>query len=215
MDGTLPIIIHLCSKGHLLYIEPIMHKRTFLSLLILGTLSFSACSSSKNTAQLAGTANKGSLEAPAAPQAEEASVFTSVSEKEEVEKEIRWLKMEEAYVLNQKEPRKIFVDVYTDWCGWCKKMDKETFANAAVAEYVNENFYAVKLDAESTREFEFAGEKMTERVVARQMGVSSYPTIVFIHEDFKQILPVPGYQSAKDFKEILVKFKAIDINQKQ
>lgn len=130
------------------------------------------------------------------------------------EKKINWLTLEEAYKLNQQEPRKIFVDVYTDWCGWCKKMDKETFANAEVAQYVNENFYAVKLNAESNREFEMAGEKMTDRAVAKQLGVNSFPTIVLIHEDFQKVQPVPGYRSAKEFKTILEQFKAIDINQK-
>ena len=130
------------------------------------------------------------------------------------EKKINWLTLEEAYKLNQQEPRKIFVDVYTDWCGWCKKMDKETFANAEVAQYVNENFYAVKLNAESNREFEMAGEKMTDRAVAKQLGVNSFPTIVLIHEDFQKVQPVPGYRPAKEFKTILEQFKAIDINQK-
>lgn len=128
---------------------------------------------------------------------------------------INWLTLEEAYRLNQEEPRKIFVDVYTDWCGWCKKMDKETFANAEVAAYVNENYYAVKLNAESKREFEMAGEKMTDMAVARQLGVNSFPTIVLIHEDFQKFQPVPGYQPAKEFKEILEQFKKIDINAKQ
>ena len=62
---------------------------------------------------------------------------------------IKWLTLEEAYKLNQKNPKKIFVDVYTNWCGWCKRMDRDTFQDAKVAEFVNENFYAVKLNAES------------------------------------------------------------------
>ena len=131
------------------------------------------------------------------------------------EEKINWLKLEEAYELNQKEPRKIFVDVYTDWCGWCKKMDKETFANAEVADYVNKNYYAVKLDAESQREFMMAGEKMNEATVARQLGVNSFPTIVLIHEDFQKFQPVPGFQPAKEFKDILTRFKAIDITVKK
>lgn len=125
---------------------------------------------------------------------------------------IEWLSLEEAYARNQEEPRKIFVDVYTDWCGWCKKMDKVAFANDKVADYANEHYYAVKLDAESDREFEMAGQKMTEQAVARQLGVRSYPTIVLIHEDFQKFQPVPGYREAEDFLEILTKFKAININ---
>ncbi|WP_017731976.1 thioredoxin family protein [Nafulsella turpanensis] len=127
---------------------------------------------------------------------------------------IQWLTLEEAYAKNLEEPRKIFVDVYTDWCGWCKKMDRETFADASVAAYVNENYYAVKLDAESDRAFEMAGEKMTEQMVARQFGVSSFPTIVLIHEDFQKYQPVPGFRPAKEFQDLLVKFKEINIHPK-
>lgn len=130
------------------------------------------------------------------------------------EEEINWLTLEEAYEKNKQEPRKIFVDVYTDWCGWCKKMDKETFANAQVASYVNDNYYAVKLDAESDRAFELEGQKLTERQVAQQFGVRSFPTIVLIHEDFQKFQPVPGYRPAQEFKEILERFKEININAK-
>lgn len=129
--------------------------------------------------------------------------------------EIEWLTLEEAFEKNKKEPRKIFVDVYTDWCGWCKKMDRETFADAEVAKYVNENYYAVKLNAESSRSFELGGQPMTEQMVARQFGVRSFPTIVLIHEDFQKYQPAPGYRPAREFQELLVNFKAININQKQ
>ena len=135
-------------------------------------------------------------------------------ENEGIEEKINWLTLEEAYAKNKQEPRKIFVDVYTDWCGWCKKMDKETFADPEVAAYVNKNYYAVKLDAESERAFTLEGQQMTEQQVAQQFGVRSFPTIVLIHEDFQKFQPVPGYRPARAFKEILENFKAININQK-
>ena len=65
--------------------------------------------------------------------------------------EIQWLTMEEAYEKTQKEPKKILVDVYTDWCGWCKVMDRGTFRDEKVVAYVNEHYYAVKFDAEQTK----------------------------------------------------------------
>ena len=120
--------------------------------------------------------------------------------------------MEEAFAKNKKEPRKIFVDVYTDWCGWCKRMDKDTFSNAEVAEYVNSNYYAVKLNAESDRQFKLGEAAMTESQVARQLGVSGYPTVVFIHEDFRTIEPVPGYQQPAQFMQMLKAFKAKSAN---
>ncbi|MEL6306057.1 MAG: DUF255 domain-containing protein, partial [Bacteroidota bacterium] len=62
--------------------------------------------------------------------------------------QVEWMSWEEALALSESdaEPKKIFVDVYTDWCGWCKKMDKDTFQNEAVATYMKEHFYMVKMD---------------------------------------------------------------------
>ena len=61
---------------------------------------------------------------------------------------IRWLSFEEAVALHAVEPKKLFIDVYTDWCGWCKRMDKTTFVDSAVASELGGHFYAVKLNAE-------------------------------------------------------------------
>ena len=66
------------------------------------------------------------------------------------QEKIQWMSIEEAYALtlSEENPKKIFIDVYTDWCGWCKRMDKATFQNAEVAAYMNANYYNVKFDAE-------------------------------------------------------------------
>ncbi len=61
---------------------------------------------------------------------------------------VQWITWEEAMELSKTEPRKIVVDVYTDWCGWCKKMDKATFQDEEIVEYINENYYAIKFNAE-------------------------------------------------------------------
>ncbi|HSJ67441.1 MAG TPA: DUF255 domain-containing protein, partial [Anditalea sp.] len=50
---------------------------------------------------------------------------------------INWLTFEEAAAMTEKDPKMIIVDVYTDWCGWCKKMDKGTFTDPTVVEYIN------------------------------------------------------------------------------
>lgn len=132
-------------------------------------------------------------------------VFFGFINKPDDQKEINWLSITEAYQKNQEEPRKIFVDVYTDWCGWCKKMDKETFSDPEVVDMVNDKFYAVKLNAENTEPITMAGDTTTAQMIARSMGVTGYPTIVYIKEDFKTIQPVPGYQNAKKFKSTLEK----------
>ena len=61
---------------------------------------------------------------------------------------MKWYTIEEVQALNEKDPKPILVDVYTDWCGWCKVMDRKTFANADVQAYIQENFYPVKFNAE-------------------------------------------------------------------
>ena len=80
------------------------------------------------------------------------AVLVAVASQAFAQGQINWVSWEEAVELNQREPRKIVVDVYTEWCGWCKKMDKATFQNEQVAAYVNENYYAIKFDAEQKEE---------------------------------------------------------------
>ena len=81
------------------------------------------------------------------------TVSTNAQEK------IQWMSIEEAYALTLTEstPKKIFIDVYTDWCGWCKRMDKATFQNPEVAAYMNAHYYNVKFDAEQKESIEMLG----------------------------------------------------------
>ena len=67
----------------------------------------------------------------------------------------KWYTWEEAVALNKTKPKKIVVDVFTNWCGWCKKMDKGAFSDPAVAAYIAANFYPVKLNAEQREEINF------------------------------------------------------------
>ncbi|WP_187262308.1 thioredoxin family protein [Pontibacter beigongshangensis] len=124
---------------------------------------------------------------------------------------IQWLTIEEAAAKLKKEPRKVVIDVYTDWCGWCRKMDKSTFADPAVAAYINKNYYAVKLDAESKQPITLNGHtynynpayKSHELAVALLQGQMSYPTTVYLNEKMEMLSPVPGYLDAAAFSKIL------------
>ncbi|MBC5991433.1 thioredoxin family protein [Pontibacter cellulosilyticus] len=124
---------------------------------------------------------------------------------------IKWLTIEQAAERMKQEPRKVFIDVYTDWCGWCKKMDKDTFTNPEVAALVNEHFYAVKLDAEGKQPITLNGHTYTykpeyrshELAVALLQGQMSYPTTVYLDEKMNMLAPVPGYLDAKNFSRIL------------
>ncbi|MBD8489428.1 thioredoxin fold domain-containing protein [Echinicola sp. CAU 1574] len=118
---------------------------------------------------------------------------------------IQWLSFDEATAMNQENPKMLIIDVYTDWCGWCKKMDKETFTDEGVIKYINENFYAVKLDAEnSKKKFEFKGKEYTEKSMSRAMRVSSYPNFVIMDAAMENITQLPGYREPEVFLKDLV-----------
>ena len=110
------------------------------------------------------------------------------------------MKFEEAIAANEKHPKMILVDVYTDWCGWCKKMDKDTFTDPKVIAHFQENFYAVKLNAEDTkRKFPFMGRTFTEAEMAASMRVNSYPNFVVIEPGLQNIAQLPGYREPAEF----------------
>ncbi|MHA4737005.1 thioredoxin family protein [Dyadobacter sp. MSC1_007] len=137
---------------------------------------------------------------------------------------IQWLTIEEAFAKIQKEPRKVLIDVYTDWCGWCKVMDRETFKDKAVTEYINKKYYAVKLDAEQKeaitlgdKKFKYlaqGGRGINEIALALTNNQPSYPTTVFLDDKFNMIQPLPGYLKAKEFHQIIT-FFGEDYHKKQ
>jgi len=123
---------------------------------------------------------------------------------------IKWLTIEQAAERMKTEPRKLVIDVYTDWCGWCKKMDKDTFTDPAVAALINKHYYAVKLDAEGKEPITLNGQTFTynpqnrahDLAVALLNGQMSFPTTVYLDEELKMLSPVPGYLDAKSFLQI-------------
>jgi thioredoxin-related protein len=126
--------------------------------------------------------------------------------------EVKWYTIEQAIELNKNEPRKLFVDVYTNWCGWCKVMDKNTFGNTIIADYLNKKYYPVKLNAEqkenitigdNTYKFVAQGSKGYHEFAAALLnGNMGYPSAVFLDEQIKIIQPFQGYIKARQFDEI-------------
>lgn len=127
------------------------------------------------------------------------------------EKSIQWLSIEEAEEKCKKKPRKIFVDVYTSWCGWCKHMDATVFTNPAIIEYLNDKYYAVKLNAEDKNNIIFKESlfKYNERYKSNDLAVNflngnmSYPSFVFLDEDLTILSPVPGALKANEMDQLL------------
>lgn len=124
---------------------------------------------------------------------------------------IRWMSITEAEKLCAKEPKKILIDIYTDWCGWCKKLDATTYKDPRVVAFLNENFYAVKLNAESKEKISYQNKEYVYDPAQRINGVavnfmsssSGYPTTTFLDEKLNVISVVPGYMQADMMKNVL------------
>lgn len=138
--------------------------------------------------------------------------------------EIKWVSLDEALQLQKKEPRKIIMDVYTNWCGPCKMLDKNTFHNKDVVDYVNKHYYAVKFNAEGNDVIKYNGKTFSNPnynpdLANRRNGVhdltmylkiSAYPTIVFFNEDSQVLTPLKGYQNPQQLELYLKLFKNND-----
>ena len=127
--------------------------------------------------------------------------------------EINWMTMNEALEAQKTAPKKIFMDVYTDWCGPCKLLDKKTFHNEDVVTYVNANYYAVKFNAEGTEEIHYNDFTYTnpnynperkgrnsQHFFANALKINAYPSMVFFDEESKVIAPVPGYKTPQQLE---------------
>ena len=143
------------------------------------------------------------------------SLFNITSfEPVEAETAIQWYSWEEALALSETSPKKVFVDVYTSWCGWCKKMDRTTFKDPKVVKYLNDNFYAVKFDAEQkepiifngkTFEFMNAGRRGVHQLAYALLdGRMGYPAFVMLDESFARIMISPGYKVTDQLMKELV-----------
>lgn len=129
---------------------------------------------------------------------------------------INWLSWQQATELAKKNKKKLLLDVYTDWCSWCKKMDEATFQKAGIAKYINANFYPVKFDAEYKGELQY--QDKTYKFVKNQKGgyhelaatllngKLSFPSVVFLDEDMNIIQSIIGFKTPEEFEQIITYF---------
>ena len=137
----------------------------------------------------------------------------SLSVSAQTSEKIKWYTIDEALKLNATAPRKILIDFYTDWCGWCKKMDAETFNHPVIAKYINKNFYPVKFDAESSAPVKFGehtfvnqgsgGSRKSTHQFATSLGVKGYPTVAYLTDDLKIISVILNYYTAENIEPLL------------
>lgn len=133
---------------------------------------------------------------------------------------INWLTLEEAQEMNKKQPKKILVDMYTHWCGPCKMMERSTFVDAEVVKHVNENYYAVKFNAESPDQVSFKGKdfanpqynasrganrRNSAHQFTQSLGLRGYPTLVVFDADLNVKKKIVGFKKAPQLLQELAR----------
>ncbi len=137
------------------------------------------------------------------------SETTDIAAKEAIE----WVKITDLEDRLAEEPRMVIIDLYTDWCGWCKKMDRTTYKHKEIAKYVNQKYYAVKFNAETKSTIKIAGQEFNfiprgrrgahELAITLLEGRMSYPSTVILDNDMSKLTIIPGYLDAPKMDKIL------------
>jgi thioredoxin-related protein len=141
-------------------------------------------------------------------------ICSSSTYKPEAKEKITWMTVEEVQQKFKDNPKPIIIDLYTDWCYWCKVMDKKTYNNQNVISYINKHFYAVKINAE-TREtivwgnknyFYNPQNKINDFALYITNGDLGFPTTVIFSQIENPPAPIPGYMAPKEMESILKYF---------
>ena len=135
--------------------------------------------------------------------------------------EINWIAVNDLKDVIKTSEKNIIIDVYTNWCGPCKLMEKNTFQNKYISKFINDNYHAVKFNAEGNESINFMDKffqnpnfdssrvntRNATHEFARFLGVSAYPTTIFLDKDLNLITPVRGYLIPKQLEIYLELFK--------
>jgi len=145
------------------------------------------------------------------------SLFLCLNSNAQEAKSIHWLTFEQLEDSLAKNPKKVFIDFYTDWCSYCRKMDKKVFTKLEIIEMLNRDYYAVRFDAETQSEIIFGGQSFVNdqvrksrkpihqitQLLASREGQFTAPTIVILDKNFRVVARYFEYMDSKTLLEVL------------
>lgn len=133
-------------------------------------------------------------------------VFTTQSFEMAQEATLKWEDWNTGYKKGIDENKIILVDAYTEWCGWCKKMDKDTYSDPDVIKKINKNFIAIKFNPELEKTYFIDSTSYTGRELHAMLSKeyrTGYPTTYFILPQNNKLFINPGYEDPARFMETL------------
>lgn len=116
---------------------------------------------------------------------------------------VEWVTFTEGFALAAKENKLLVIDFYTDWCHWCKVMDKETYGSQVVVDYGKDKVIFAKINAETEEKVKYKGAHYSGRELAQIFGVSGFPMTAFVNAKGELITSVPGFIPAETFQRFL------------
>ncbi len=117
--------------------------------------------------------------------------------------DLKWKKFDEGVIEAKKTKKKILLNVYADWCKWCKKLDAEVYTDPKVASYLNKYYILIKVNGESNDKVTHKNQRMTEEQLSRVFGVTGFPTIIFLDHNAEVIDKLSGFVAADRFLPII------------
>lgn len=185
-----------------------MNKLWILALVILTSMSADAQSKTKAKKTIT-KAKTETIKTATIPEVAK-KVETPVAVEQ---KSIQWMSINDALAKTTSTRKKILLDFFTDWCGWCKRMDKTTYEDPKVIEAVNKYYLPVKFNAEREEPVKYQGKEYTmkaqgirsthEFAIHILQGKMGYPTTSFLGADHTLLTNIPGYIQADEMALIL------------
>ncbi len=124
------------------------------------------------------------------------------------EEKLQWQHWNDGFSKAKSENKIALIDTYTDWCGWCKKMDRDTYAKKSIVDKINANFIPIKFNPELAGQYTVGDTSYDGRTLlaALNSGKSSgYPTTFFYLPKQNKMFQYPGYMNETQFGELLDK----------